>query len=359
MNNQFFTLQKLYINDYDLNGINIISLGIFYNIEQIGSSLEIIFNDTTDIRNKLPIKGGEIIDILIVDRFDNKFKKKFILTKIFKVNDMNEYNQVYKIQALSYESFKLGINRDYSCYTNTVSNIVAKYIQDIEDLNKTHSINQIIIPGFTHIKSIQYMIDNFTKDHICFEKNENFVFSSLKDLLVKSENTYKYDTQNPYYRYNIIEDIELNNFNTIKEANKNIYNNTYVTYNPNNKSIESINKSIEDEIDTSLGKGLNYSEQVKEDINTKYNLIPYSYDALNNSNRVYNHFNKKREALLNGDLNIQIGDVIELNLLERYGNQTKDKLLGGDYLISKVAHHFNSESYYTKVEVLKNSYYKI
>ena len=61
--------------------------------------------------------------------------------------------------------------------------------------------------------------------------------------------------------------------------------------------------------------------------------------------------------LLNGNLNIKVGDTIDIQYLERF-NTNPNTLLNGLYLVTKTAHHVSSKNFYTKVEVQKNAYYK-
>lgn len=361
ISNTFITVQKLVLGteEYDINSNNVLRLTIFNNIEQIGDTIEILFNDTTDMKTKLPIKGGEEISCIFVDQYKNKFKKTFVLTTVKEVKAINDMNQLIKIGAISKDSFYLGVNRDYSSYNSTVQDVISNYIT-FENSSPLTTEYQIIIPGFTHTKSIQYMLKNFTKSHVFFENNDNYIFADIDDLLIEGENTYEYENGNPYYRYNIIEWNEKSVFNGITETYKNIYKNQYLTYNPSTKSIDTIDKTIKTEsAEANLqGTGNNYSEEIFENINTKYNIVPYSSTRLDDSSIIFNLFNKKFELLINGDLNVQVGSTIKIEKFERLMSATPNRLLAGDYLITKVAHHISSEEFMTKIEVVKNNYFK-
>ena len=358
MNNEFIQVQKLTVEDYSISSHNLTKLTIFSNIETIGQSLEIIFNDVTDLETKLPIKGGETIDMILTDIHRNKYKKTFILTKFLDISNDSEYSQIKKIQAISKDAYYLGVKRDYNSYNKTVSEIIKNY-GSFKDSNPLLIKESIIIPGFTYTKAIQYMIDNFTKAHICFENNTGFVFSNIEDLLVQATDEYVFDYDIESYRYAVLEYNDIKSFDTILEGYNNIYKNTYTTFNPNTKAIESVNKTVQDELENvTLGTGTNYSAEIYDNINTKNNILPYSTNRLQTSNKYYNMFNKPKELLLNGDLNIQIGTVIKVGFIERLTNKNDNRLIAGEYLVTKVAHHMTNEDFFTKIEVQKNNYFK-
>lgn len=354
-------IQQALLDEYDINSDNILTVNIFNNIEQIGYSLIITLNDVTDIKNKKPIKGGETLQLTLIDRYENEFTKEFTLIDVNELDRINEYKAVIKLSFVSKEAYSLSTKRDYSYYNDTISNIVKKYNDFIDEVPTTLK-KAVVIPGFTRTKAIQYMMTNFTKSHVCYENNEGFVFSDINTLLDKDvdiENTYDIVTKNPYYRYKIVSWDEVQVFKSLDDAYNNIYNNTYVTYNPNSKTIESSNKTIDSESQEiiQLGDGNNYSDVLLEDINTKYNIKPYDASMLANSTKTFEMFNKKLVILINGDLNVQVGVVIDITVMDRFNNDYNN-LVNGEYLITKVAHHINQSDYYTKIEVSKNTYYK-
>lgn len=385
-----FKTQKIELGSYDLRSENIIKLAMFNNIDIIGMSLEIILNDKTDIKNKLPIKGGEILSIIFVDKYANKIKKDFILTNVVNLDNINEWNNVIQLSFITKESYILSTKRDYSYHNDTISNIIKKYTT-FTDETPTTTMREVIIPGFTYTKAIQYMIANFTKSHLCFETNDGYLFSDIEDLIkpeetkskdkistkdqeenkkitkkeeIEAEETdYKYkiinDRSNLYGRYVVVSWNEIQVFNTINDGYKNIYDNTYVVYDPNNKTVKSSRKTIIEEQKevVMLGSGDNYNEDIIENVNTKYGLKPYSENVLENSGNTYDLFNKKLEILINGDLNVQVGSVIEIEIGDKFNNNT-NITTNGSYLVTKLAHHINQSEFMTKLEVSKNAYFK-
>ena len=74
-------------------------------------TISIIYNDVTDIKNKMPLIGNEVIDIIIVDGYNNKFSKKFYLTQVLETGRSSEKDVVITIKGVSQQSLLFsGIN---------------------------------------------------------------------------------------------------------------------------------------------------------------------------------------------------------------------------------------------------------
>lgn len=363
MKGSLISLQKFILKDkakeYNLaDSSDNLNITIFNNIDGIGESFELVFNDINDIKTKFPISGGEEIEIIMKDIHNNEYSKIFILTKISEMKRVNETTVLTVLRGVSKDSFLLAVNRDYSCYNDSISNIIKKY-NSFKDENPLQDSYQIVIPGFTYTKAIQYMIWNFTKNHICFENNTEFIFSSLDDLIKKEAKDtyvlYKQEKSVSTYRYNVMDYNEKPIVNIMNDSYDNIYKNNYITYNPNTKNIENINKTSLDEIDKNMGNWNNYSEVILESINTKNNIIPYYENALNNSNKFYDYFNLRYELLINGDLNVQVGSVINLEMIERLTSKVNNRVTGGKYIVTKTSHHIDGSEFLTKIEICKNN----
>lgn len=359
MKNQFLRIQRIQLEDYEIDTTNVKTISIFNNIDNIGYILEIVFNDITDIKNKLKIKGGETLKFIAFDEENARFKKEFIVNKIQEIAKMNEYNVITKLSLISKDSYFLSVNRDYNYYNETISDIVKKYIPTIEDENPTDTRYSVIIAGFSKTKAIQYMISNFTKSHILFENVENFVFSDLNNLLVKGELEYVESNTNPLYRYSLIDIKEIEIFNSMNEAYNNIYKNVNISLDLDRDEIVTNSITIQDiqESENILGSGDNFSENINNGIDSRFNLVPYSPNVLNNNSKTYDIFNKKYEILVYGNFSLEIGKTIEIRFKDRF-NSNINSQLNGTYLITKLAHSINEKEFYTKMEVSKNSYFK-
>lgn len=351
MKNFSIEIENVYLDDYLLDSQNILKISTYNSIDQIGYTLEMVYNDITDIKTKIPLKGTEELKIVMIDIFKNKIKKSFILRTVKRLNDPQLENNTIHMTFISKDAFYLGINRVYFSYQDTISNIIKKWIPEIEDNIPTTENCSIIIPGFTKTKGIKYL-RQFTDNYFVFENNEKFQHSSIQDLLIKSNDIYKFQSNNRKDRYYIIDSKEIRLFDTVTETYENMYNNIYKAYNPKTKVIESKTKqidSIQKELKT-LGSGENFVNNLLNGLDYKITMYPYFENVLENSKVLDLMFNKSYELLLNGDLNLQVGKTINL--------QFDNKLTNGLYLITKVAHHIDGKDFYTKIEVKKNAYYK-
>ena len=351
MKNNSIEVQNIILNDYIIDSKNVQKISIYNSIDQIGFTMEIIYNDITDIKNKMPLKGGEKLEIVYEDIFKTKVKKTLVLRTVKRLNDPLMESNIIQMTFITEDAFLLGVNRVYSSYNDTVSNIIKKYIPDVVDKIPTTEKIQVVIPGFPKTKAIKYL-NQFTDNYFLFENNTEFQYSNIEDLLIPADDVYKFTSNNRKDRYFIIDSKEIQMFNTINETYENIYNNVYKSYNPDSKSIIQKTSNIVDEQKNlkTLGSGENFSDNILADLTPKITMFGYTENILEYSKVLDLMFNKKYELLLNGDLSLEVGKTINL--------QTKDKLNTGLYLITKVAHHIDAKDFYTKLEVQKNAYYK-
>lgn len=351
MKNNSIEVQNISINDYILDSKNIQLISVYNSIDQVGYTMEMVYNDITNMKNLIPIKGGESVKMVFIDVFKTKVKKTFILRTIKELSDPELESRTIHMTFITEDAFHLGTDRVYSSYNTTVSNIIKKYIPQVQDENPTSENIQVLIPGFTKTKAIRYL-RQFTDNYFLFENNTGFKYSNVEDLLITSPDIYKFESNNRKSRYFIIGSKEIQLFNTISETYDNIYNNIYKTYNPGTKTIDTKTSNIKDEqtVLKTLGSGENYSSDINGNLEPKITMFGYSENILKYSKIVDLMFNKKFEILLNGDLALEVGNTINL--------KTKDKFTNGLYLITKVAHHIDAKDFHTKLEVQKNALFK-
>jgi len=358
MSNEGVEIQELSINDYKLDVTGVQQISIYNTLEMFGYTLELMYNDITDVKGKMPLKGGETLNITLVDQYKTKFKKSFIIRKV-ESSAINADNSVLVIKSISSDGFGLGINRSYNSFNNmTASQIVKTYLPNIVDAKPTSDVLNLVIPGWMGTKALNYVC-SFTNNYYVFEKNSGFVFAGLEDLLIPSEVSFNFSSNNQKERYFIVDFKEIQLFNTVNETYDNIYSNVYKMFNPATKSITTVKKTIQEEqaqIKT-LGSGENFSASIAESISPKISMVPYSPNTLSYSKNMDKMFNKSFQILINGDLEHEVGDTVNLRFIEMFNNNP-DELLSGLYLIVKIAHHISSAGFFSKIEVQKNAYYK-
>ena len=351
ISNQWISIQKALLNNYDISQ-EIRNITMYNDIDNIGYVLELVYNDISDIRGKMPLKGGETLE-LILTKENKKFKKEFILYDL-KTQAVDENNFYLKLSFISKSSFFLGINRINKSYYNTVSNIIKTWIS-VE--GTTSQKFQVLIPGWTKSKAIKYLLNNFTKDYLFYETNSSYKLESLENLIIDSEyDDFVFSSKNPYYSKLILDINYKQSFNTLDDSYNNIYNRNIYSYNPNTKSFEGVNynvKEIQESYNT-FGSGRNYNEDITDNIFSKNINVPYTSNFASFNYQPYKLFNKSYEILIYGDIELEVGKTIRLDIKERFSNNLNN-LDSGLYLITKIAHHISSGEYLCKLQIEKNA----
>jgi len=359
MKNEFLHVQQAELNNYKLDLTNLRNITIYNNISQIGFCIKINYMDVTDIKNKMPIKGGEEFKLTLIDKYENKFKKTLVVSNVIEVSNTNEQSTIIQLEFITKEAFYLSIKRDYSYYENNTLDIIKNYLPDIDSNTKTTEVNNIVIPGFTYNKAIQYITQR-TQNYV-FEGTNNFIHSSLEDLLIATTSDtkiFKFNSNNPINKELIIDYSEVQVFNSLDEGYNNAYNKTNTVYNPETKTISTKNIKIK-ELQTNsktLGSGENYSTDIQDNINTKYRVLPSYPNAVEYSD-CDSLFNKHYDILVYGDLSLEIGEMVNIKYKDRF-NANPNPLLNGLYMITKIAHHIDTVEFLSKLRISKNAYFK-
>ncbi len=359
--NGFLRIQEIELRNsersYILDSINIKYITMYNSIDQLGYILKIDYNDITDVKNKFPLKSGESLRLTLIDYFNNEFQKEFVLSKVQEISNIDEQNRFIQLSFISKESYYLSINRAYDSFIDTPLNICRRYIPSLTSLNTPTKMLNIISPGFTYSKLIKYL-QTFTYDFV-YERNTDYVYTDV-DSLVQQEPIRDYDfySTNSFSRTLIIDYQEIKVFDAVKEGYENDYKRNNIYFNPNTKTFEQQNHTINTVQDSTftLGSGANFSTEIQDNINTINTHKIFYEDGLSITS-ITNLFNKKYELLLYGDVSLQVGDVMNIRYKERF-NDNPNPLLNGRYVISKLAHHIDGKNFYTKVQVSKNAYFK-
>lgn len=351
---QYCQVQKAELNGYNISD-NLRNIKLFNNIDNIGFTLFINYNDISDIKNKMPLRGGEELELIILDNNDNEFNKSFILFNI-ESNRINEQNNILSMRFISKESFLLSVKRDYNSYNSTIFDLVNSY-QSCECITPDTTKKQIIIPGFSYTKAIKY-VTGFVDSYFFFETNTNYRFENISDLVIDSDKEYTLSDNNPLFKRLILDIYFKDTFNTLEDSYNNLYNRKYFSFNPNTKSIENkeyLYKTIQEESKT-FGTGYNINESFTNQLNTRIENVPYYLDVFNSNKDSYRLFDKTVRIVTYGDLSLNVGDSLRLNLRDRFNSEPSRE--SGLYLISKISHHFSNSEYICNIELKKNSPYK-
>lgn len=348
----------------------------FYNlimrcrIDVIGLHLEILINDETDIKSALPIVGGETLQLTILDAHNNQIDKEFKVISYKGTSNASDNNNPLFLELVEKEAFELLYTREYKNYNDIkISDLLKELLPKDSDIEETKNEISILNPNWSKNKFIQKLTDRAinTKDNISFlfyQDYNNFYFKSLDTIIEEHSanvNDYVFDNYNPSYRYNIVDMKETSKPNYLSDQVYNTTNNEYVAYNPDAKDYKRVKLKEEDIDNKKLGKGKNQSKESLERKNKKITVVDYfNDDDIENTIKndiVFKSYNKKMELLLNFDIEVVPGSLLNILIPAKHDSTELNKVLSGKWLVSKVAHQANLVTAHTKVEVIKNAFY--
>lgn len=373
MQTDSFSIQILQINDYELDFANVQFVIMYSSVENIGLQMTINYKDEKDIKNELPIHGGETIQVKIVDRHTGiEFDKEFILYDIVEISKKNLKDNFIEIKAIEKEAFYLinsRVNRSWN--DPTISSIVSELDSEaiVEPTSAPLVTKSIVIPGWPANKAIQYLTKfgvsaKYGAQYLYYQDIQDRHFISLGKLLdVQTAKNFVFQQANPKYKYNILDHKEITYIAGLDYAYNNLYDTKQVTYNPNLKAIESNEYSIDTmfEDNWTLGANKHYLD-MSENIGQRLDSISHmSQDTLKNNiitqHNTFSLFSKRLEILINGTFDFKVGEVINIEMKRRYTKTDPHNELNGLYLVRKVATMFQRDGWTIKAEVVKNAAY--
>ncbi len=367
MKTNFFELIELTVNDNPIDSAYIYSFTIFSSIEQPALQFQVAFNDKMDMRTLVPLKGGEAIVFSVVDQFEQKVDLNFTVTKV-EVLTQKISDATVVLKAVSTNGLLLASQRVHASYENTPSKIVQSVAPFVK-VTETTGEFPVTASGWTKTKLIQKLSqlafnEKYKAMYMFYENLTGTYFKPLNELLdVKEVMTYTINDNNTNNRYNIIEWTENKAFDITASAHENMYNNTYVHYNPETKRIYSSQVKAKDVATetASLGKGQVFKDDLAETQGTK--LVPYIIESEGqfypkaHNTMGFALYTKKMQALLNGDLSVQVGSLINVNMIDRYNPSEFASETAGLWLVEKASYHFTPEEFKMKLQVTKNATY--
>lgn len=366
MKNDFFELIDLSVNNNVIPSEYITNFIIFSSIEIPALQFSLEFNDKMDMRTVIPLKGGELLKLSVVDIYEQKVDLNFTVTKVTVVSQ-KESDAYVVLKAVSTNGLSLASQRIHASYEATPSEVV-KAIAPFINVTPTIGSYPVNASGWSKSKLLRKLTqlafnEKYKAMYVCYENLNGIHFKPMNELLsVKTVNSYKINDDNPHYRYNIIEWNETKAFDTSKQSTDGNYDNTYVHYNPDTKKIYSKQVNITDAAteSASLGKGQSFVDQ-SESMGTK--LVPFIMEAEDEFYpKAYNAmsfalYTKKMEAMMNGDLSVQVGGLINISMTDRYNKSEFANETAGLWFIEKMSYYFTPDEFKMKLQVTKNATY--
>lgn len=321
-NNIAFT-EKLLLQFFNISGgksniKEINTLALLKN--KFREAYTIIINTNNILINKLQYnKNLENIKELLINAFqnlsienninisENKFKitNEILLKNSSIFNYYNQIKNVYPLNLDKYNKYKFSLPFNNFNFFNGSS--INKIINKFNNLNNVNNLNYYKLLNIKNDNKIDYLFNNFDIPNFTINKNiidKNFNIINKDSFIIKNYNEYKYLSFILFY-FSIKNNLyELPIYEFINNSN---YNKNYTDLVPG-----LINNLYIDNINTIINK--NYNSFSKLYINyIKFNLIIKKYELnLINKNILYNSYpysylnNNNNRYFINKNINLNV-----------------------------------------------------
>ena len=366
-------------------------------------TLSVGVKETDDVLDKLPIRGGEKVDIVLEDYNGAKLKPTLYVNKVRNVvSDSIENN--YFMDLASEQLFKNDLSRVVKRYDGKISDNITKIMKEHldtdVDVDETlinynfigNNRKPLYVCTWLAAKSIPAQPGEGTAGYLFFETQDGFQFKSIDGLFSQSYKRKYVLTNTPIkpdeydgqvLKYSIDRDINLqNNLALGVYSNRSIYFNFY-----DYKYVDQ-EFSVKDETIKTGGKD-NIQESIKNfgdepsrimtrilDIGTlpagktsKDELETWKDDPTNptfnapktmvQSVMRYNQlFSIKINIIISADFTLKDGDLIYCDFPEVSTSKSAgaNKQSGGIYMISSLCHRLTSDQSSTNLTLVRDSF---
>ena len=390
------------ISEHDSKA-TLVDIRYYENVLSNIITLSVGVKETDDVLDKLPIRGGEKVDIVLEDYNGAKLKPTLYVNKVRNVvSDSIENN--YFMDLASEQLFKNDLSRVVKRYDGKISDNITKIMKEHldtdVDVDETlinynfigNNRKPLYVCTWLAAKSIPSQPGEGTAGYLFFETQDGFQFKSIDGLFSKSYKKKYVLTGTPFkpgeydgkvLKYSIDRDINLqNNLAVVSYSNRSIYFNFY-----DYKYVDQ-EFSVKDDTIKTGGKD-NIQESIKNfgdepsrimtrilDIGTlpagktpKDELETWKDDPTNptfNSPKTmvqsvmrYNQlFSIKINITIAADFTLKAGDLVYCDFPEvsTDKNSGSNKQSGGIYMISSLCHRLTSDQSSTNLTLVRDSF---
>ena len=369
-------------------------------------TLSVGVKETDDILDKLPIRGGEKVDIILEDYNGKKLSPTLYVNKVRNVvSDSIENN--YFLDLASEQLFKNDLSRVVKRYDGKISENVKKIMKDklgvtMSDDNVDETLinynfignnrKPLYVCTWLAAKSIPAQPGEGTAGYLFFETQDGFQFRSIDGLFSQSYKRKYVLTNTPFkpdeydaqvLKYSIDRDINLqNNLALGVYSNRSIYFNFYdykyvdqefsvkdeVVNTGGNDNIQEFIKNFGDEPSRIMTRILDIGtlpagkkaedelETWKDDpTNPTFNAPKTMVQSVMRYNQL---FSIKINITIAADFTLKAGDLIYCDFPEvsTSKNSGTNKQSGGIYMISSLCHRLTSDQSSTNLTLVRDSF---
>lgn len=366
-------------------------------------TLSVGVKETDDILDKLPIRGGEKVDIIIEDYNGKKLSPTLYVNKVRNViSDSIENN--YFLDLASEQFFKNDLSRVVKRYDGKISDNITKIMKehldtdiDVEETLINYNFignnrKPLYVCTWLASKSIPAQPGEGTAGYLFFETQDGFQFKSIDGLFSQSYKRKYVLTNTPFkpdeydaqvLKYSIDRDINLqNNLALGVYSNRSIYFNFYdykyvdqefsikdeTIKTGGNDNIQESIKNFGDEPSRIMTRILDIGtlpagkkaedelETWKDDpTNPTFNAPKTMVQSVMRYNQL---FSIKINITIAADFTLKAGDLIYCDFPEvsTSKNSGTNKQSGGIYMISSLCHRLTSDQSSTNLTLVRDSF---
>jgi len=366
-------------------------------------TLSVGVKETDDVLDKLPIRGGEKVDIVLEDYNGKKLKPTLYVNKVRNVvSDSIENN--YSLDLASEQLFKNDLSRVVKRYDGKISDNITKIMKEHldtdVDVDETlinynfigNNRKPLYVCTWLAAKSIPAQPGEGTAGYLFFETQDGFQFKSIDGLFSQSYKRKYVLTNTPFkpgeydgqvLKYSIDRDINLqNNLAVGAYSNRSIYFNFYdFKYVDQEFSVkdETIKTGGKDNIQESiknfgdepsrimtrildigtLPAGKSTEDELEtwksDPTNPTYNAPKTMVQSVMRYNQL---FSIKINITIAADFTLKAGDLIYCDFPEVSTSKSSgaNKQSGGIYMISSLCHRLTSDQSSTNLTLVRDSF---
>lgn len=374
---------KMNKTSYRIEVDNLNGLIVEESIYRKGIYAKLSFLDYNNYLEKLPITGGELLYVKLLDDFNQMLNLVFVVDQVETISPRDATN-LKDIQLGLYERKYFDImtkNYPYGVtdQTSTISDILYKIMTNIYNkdlyINKNKQLPNIV-PNlyFPVFWNIDYIINYLLGiSRVQSDSGFRFIYNRIIDKFeiisevslqkqIQTKNT-KYFTFTDKYDQNYIKNYEILPSKALTElSNQNLLHHFSYTYNNNNKKLIVQEHNLENYLEEFNISNLNVSQEgniLSKENNKNYEYQPYKYDGsiigeINNYKSKKYGNNLIMTIEIYGRLDIYIGEKIFLKF--PVGTPNVPQIHYGEWVISDIDHHFNANMTYSQnITLIKNN----
>jgi hypothetical protein len=374
-------------------------LEIIEDITNFTLSGSMIFTDTLDLKEYLPIMGGEKLRIKFRTGEDfDWYEKEFIITKVAMENVTTGRHKTIQLYFASEEiltNFKAQYSKSYKNKTpsDILSDVFSDQLKSKKELNseKTSNSMNFIIPYWNPFQTIKFLMNrsmsSVSKDsgYLFYENGEGFNFESLSGIFKKTatKEIYLHQLRNadnqPITAFVGVAKYQtyLKTTDLIEDVRKGITGSSVYTFDYGTKSFmkrEMEWEKFTDKNGVSIGKNSIYTDgfvhkdavvdeftgyvndRIVEGVDFPNSINDQSKIFLRNRN-LFNILNNNSLVVgKSGDSGLFCGTLVKVEQMGGEKNTLNEKLYG-NYLLKCVKHKINLTEGYNQVILMSKPFY--